>query len=600
MDGRSRPARPRSKLVIKPATRMCALLIWSSQPWVTVPAAGCPPAAQKSVSAQASPTKPLQSAPAFSVRDISGKVHSQTEISGRGGVLFFFCGCQPCHEAAKLWSQIQRGGALPVDAAGKPSSTLIFFFGEKDAARTFVQQTGLDPGLTGMVADPKMLVGRKFGVETCPRAFVVEASGKIGYTNTRKDDRAEGGSVTIIVSRVVQAVRDAKKEPPDAAPAADIETPGTPRSDLVPVASRGDRVVARGHLLRRLGEFHREKSRPIEQLFVLQNGGTEPVTIDGLVGSCGCTDMRLYAGDRRARTGAKLRSAEPQFPEGDAKQSLTLAPGARATLRVKLSFGEVEAGRHQKYLWVMEPGRDTPAATVCLDFVVRTGVTASTRRVEFGRLKAGETRTVPFKVTIARASYSASRPPVLRSTNPHVTVKPARAGVPTSVHGKAAYEVPYEVTLSPNATLGTIAGTLILHPPGWRNGGEASGAARPSPKVIAALGGEVIGDVRALPGTLVFGTVGKGRKHGQRATLLLAREELRGSIRVVTSAPWLKATVVPPLDGGSDGKPSVLGSYAHLDVAITPDAPLGALSGTVTLTTPAGQRLIVPVVGTVQ
>jgi hypothetical protein len=150
----------------------------------------------------------------FSVRDTAGRRRRHKELLGRGGTLFFFCGCEPCQKTARQWAEIQRGGALPEDASRKPAATFVFFLGDKTAARSFAMSTGLDARGTAMLPDPKMQVARSMGVQACPRAFVVTPRLGVAYTNREKDDRAEGGSPDVIVSRTIQALRDLKPAGP--------------------------------------------------------------------------------------------------------------------------------------------------------------------------------------------------------------------------------------------------------------------------------------------------------------------------------------------------------------------------------------------------
>ena len=121
----------------------------------------------------------------------------------------YFCGCEPCHEAGRLWGRIQRGGEL--DSVGKGFLTVVFQ-GDSEAAKTFVAQVGLEPARTKVVADPQSEMARKNKALPCPRMFVKDSKGKVRYTNNRPDDAAQTGSPSLMVARAVDALRALAKD----------------------------------------------------------------------------------------------------------------------------------------------------------------------------------------------------------------------------------------------------------------------------------------------------------------------------------------------------------------------------------------------------
>ncbi|BDI29140.1 hypothetical protein CCAX7_11910 [Capsulimonas corticalis] len=149
-----------------------------------------------------------KAAPAFTLTDTSGKTRTLAEFQGRPVTLFFFCGCPWCHNAARLWSQFQRGGALP---AGTPApATLIVFTGDAGMAKQFAAETNLDLMQTTLLTDERMHVTTDlYHADPCPRAFVVDSAGLIRYTNNHKDDAPRDAAETVIVSRTLGALRQA-------------------------------------------------------------------------------------------------------------------------------------------------------------------------------------------------------------------------------------------------------------------------------------------------------------------------------------------------------------------------------------------------------
>ena len=163
---------------------------------------------------QASPQSgPLvgASVPALALPDIAGHKHSLSE-KGRPVTLLFFCGCAPCHDFARLWSQVQQSGDLapqapPHRSATRSPATVVVFLGGATAARAFAAQTGLDLSQTLLLIDPSDRMGQRFGVIQCPRVFVADAARRLVYTNPDADGPAPRLSATALVSRTLTAWR---------------------------------------------------------------------------------------------------------------------------------------------------------------------------------------------------------------------------------------------------------------------------------------------------------------------------------------------------------------------------------------------------------
>lgn len=118
-------------------------------------------------------------APAFTLADDRGVRHSLAQFCGRPVALLFFCGCPDCTRTAALWAQLQRGSTLPGRAA-----TLVVFSGDNRAARAFADQTNLDLTHTVLLPDPTQRVSQgTYAAEPCPRVFIIDAAGRVRYTN---------------------------------------------------------------------------------------------------------------------------------------------------------------------------------------------------------------------------------------------------------------------------------------------------------------------------------------------------------------------------------------------------------------------------------
>ena len=144
--------------------------------------------------------------PALILPDAAGRKHSLSELK-RPVTLLFFCGCAPCHDFARLWSQVQQNGDLTPQLNAHKPATVVVFLGGAAEARAFAAQTGLDPSQTLLLLDPSDQIGQRFGVIRCPRVFVADAAHRLVYTNPDADDSALHLSAPALVSRTLTAWR---------------------------------------------------------------------------------------------------------------------------------------------------------------------------------------------------------------------------------------------------------------------------------------------------------------------------------------------------------------------------------------------------------
>lgn len=178
---------------------------------------------RKSASTEQAAPAVKKPAPVFTLVDTQGQKRKLAEFRGRPITLFFFCGCQWCHECGQAWSQLQRSGALPQPGAtsGKQGDssiersplTLVVFQGDAEAACGFAAETGLDLKQTVLLPDPNLAVTQTYRALPCPRAFVLDGQGLVRYTNNHADDAPQKAPALAIVSRVVDALRACAANP---------------------------------------------------------------------------------------------------------------------------------------------------------------------------------------------------------------------------------------------------------------------------------------------------------------------------------------------------------------------------------------------------
>lgn len=149
--------------------------------------------------------------PTLTLTDVAGPKHSLSKRE-QPMTLLFFCGCAPCHNFARLWSQVQQSGDLKTQAAVRapaahsPATVVVFLGGAADA-RAFAAQAGLDLSQTLLLLDPTDQIGQRFGVIQCPRIFVVDANHRLVFTNPDADAHTPPLSATALVSRTLTAWR---------------------------------------------------------------------------------------------------------------------------------------------------------------------------------------------------------------------------------------------------------------------------------------------------------------------------------------------------------------------------------------------------------
>ncbi|HTE17209.1 MAG TPA: hypothetical protein VK689_02380, partial [Armatimonadota bacterium] len=73
----------------------------------------------------------LRAIPSLTGPDVDGVTRSLTDYRGRPVALFFYCGCQACHDSARIWGRLQRADASAAGGAKESTPvTLVVFAGE--------------------------------------------------------------------------------------------------------------------------------------------------------------------------------------------------------------------------------------------------------------------------------------------------------------------------------------------------------------------------------------------------------------------------------------------------------------------------------------
>lgn len=177
-------------------------------------------------------------APPFTLTDVDGHRRALADFRGRPVALYFFCGCSWCRQCAQVWGQFQRSGSLGPRPGAAAPATVVVFSGGAVEARAFAAQAGLDLRQTALLLDPALRVTQDlYHAEPCPRVVVLDAQGRMRYTNTHRDDAPRTAPALAVASRALTALRACEATP---------ESQATPaKSAALPGATPGNNVFRR-------------------------------------------------------------------------------------------------------------------------------------------------------------------------------------------------------------------------------------------------------------------------------------------------------------------------------------------------------------------
>jgi len=113
------------------------------------------------------------------------------------------------------------------------------------------------------------------------------------------------------------------------------------------VGQAGTVETGPGALRCELGAVDAVETPQVERTFVLRNSSKEPVVIERVQSSCGCTS---------ALVGPANASGKPM--------AQTIQPGAEIPLKVALSVTHLNPGFTNKFVWVYVKGDVRPSATI--------------------------------------------------------------------------------------------------------------------------------------------------------------------------------------------------------------------------------------------
>ena len=512
------------------------------------------------------PPATAKAAPPFTLPDVSGKMHTLAEFRKRPVVLFFFCGCNPCHETAKLWAQGQQNAKQDAQGHVLPEAqtprTIVVFTGDAESARVFAAETGL-PADTVLLTDPEMKVTNAYHAEPCPRALVLDADGVVRYSSL--SDAAKDIVPITLVSRVVGAAQSA-------APTQSV-------SGLSVTMTAGMERTGPDAVKCDLGTVNPARTPHCERDFMLKNKTDAPLVIARVRGSCGCESVTL-------------RRGKQEMP------SATLAPGEQITLHVSIKM-QGQRGEHlHKFVWV-DGANNAPLTTLALELAVHESVSFSTGFLAFATIPKGTARSLEFSVTAEKEVLNGSSLPPLVSSNPALRVETVGPLTATIWNGRPGVVQNYKVSPADASQLGSLESVLHFDLPAAFVGPSAGGASKnPSDVNVSdalrnaalSVSGDIIGSILAMPRTLLFGNVEAGKESRRSVLLAGLTPDALQAMTVSSDNKWVTARI-------QIVRETAASQSCFLEVILNEKTPPGIVQAKITLTSKQGEKeLVLPVV----
>ena len=305
-----------------------------------------------------------------------------------------------------------------------------------------------------------------------------------------------------------------------------------------------------------LGETSVLSSMPLQHTFRLKNAGAVPVTLVRVQTSCGCTSAAL------TKNGTQM-------------MPVTVAPGGEIDLQTSIDTSHLTPGPIRKTVWVYAD-KGTPPLMVELRGVLQPGTAFTPAVLDFGRVPAGEAH--PLRLTLHIDPRLAAQKSHLGASDPNLKIRLISEAGSAASDGKPNTIRVYEVSLAAHPHLGVLSSTLSLVPD------QMQASLQPFAGSDVLVTGEVAGDFAAVPATIEFGTVSKGK--GAAQTVALSGHLVSAkALEIVCASPYLTAKLLP-------------GRTAHawlLKVLLKAQMPPGSLETQVILIEKSGQQLVLPV-----
>lgn len=238
---------------------------------------------------------------------------------------------------------------------------------------------------------------------------------------------------------------------------ADSPSNHMPSAGLVVLPEPQLRLTDRNQADYDYGRVNSLDTTQVEHSFTLRNEGSAPLTITQLQPSCHCTGVTV-----EKIAGRKPTESEAADP--------TLAPNGELVLKVKVILARQPSGPLSQGVYVFALGHNGPIARLHIIGTLATGLTVNPTALDFGPMKAGESRSQKITITHdQRLLASGALPPIHFQCDPQsgsatdslIKILPEAE----SVSADSAMRVrSYIITVQPTQT-GNVVAHLFFSPP---------------------------------------------------------------------------------------------------------------------------------------
>lgn len=530
------------------------------------------------------PPTPTHPAPEFTLTDVSGKQYSLKQFRGRPVVLYFFCGCEPCQQCARMWGRLQQSGVLtPEGAATSPNAplTIVTFLGDARNARAFAAANALDKAQTLLLTDPRLIVARQYNAIRCPRVFVLDDRGTLRYTNKEAGVDSSKTPAEATTAQALTALRNLSSDTTSPS-SATYRFPTKAAPALTVLLDNGMQRTGAKTVRYDVGTLDPLQTARLEHAFRLRNNTDKPIHISSVRTSCGCGSVTLVK-------------------EGVNAPQPTLAPGETLTANVNIYLKGLHSGQKSKYIWLYAEGATDPIVEIEIVLNMVDMVTFTPALIDFGKVAYGSPASLILTVLVDARLAKVKTFPLLSCSNANVVLRPETEPRRTERAGQSVLERRYRLSLGPGTPVGPVVGMLFFGAgvratpngaPVLTFGGQNQQDVLQS--YFVTLTGEVTGTISAAPALAHFGFVPLGTESKVKITLYGDSSETLKDCKAACASPWI---VLNWQD--SDSTPVNSRPRRVLEAQLSANAPPGYLTTRILITTTKGETLILPVVANV-
>ena len=298
--------------------------------------------------------------------------------------------------------------------------------------------------------------------------------------------------------------------------------------------------------------------KPIEHTFTLRNDNAEPLRLELLRPSCGCTTA--------------LVGGRP----GDDVRDVVAPPKGEILIRVSVDPAHLSPGEVEKSVFVLVRGQSEPAATLIMSGTLQSGATFQPAAIDFGNVVFGHESVQKIRVDLDASFPHAERAPKLLTSSSSIVVSEGTSSDGTGSNGKS-HQYQYTVRISSYPFLGQVSAMLSVVRP------DAPNELTPS-NITVPVTGHILGDIVAAPETVAFGAIAEGKSASQTITLTGNAPGTVAGLKIMSVSPEIDARI-----------DSIKDSIATLKVTTKPTMKVGSLQTQIIVATVSGQQLLLPV-----